>query len=450
MHFHRHFHENPPASVRKLLKRLGTVDHKTAVWNTFADSDLTGVNDDDCAILPRILPASYLSEIRRTVKEITTFAMRLLSLPENEIRAIVPHGPIRDFLIDELEILRFRSGRITGSFRFDMAVVGEPKRGNPPKLLETNEIGFDGLARSSYIQKSILSLVPELRKKVIALDTAKAEVRNMLRLGRNISRIQYDTYNWDEEYLLKTATAMGVSIELISPIQFGYEIDDDCPLLQKKKVSVSNRRVRIGGDGWPDAIQLSFAFELEDYKRGRRLYRDLVRSKTPQYGPFLTGLVAAKMILVLLNDKALRKKLLGSSRTLENAILPAYPIEECFEETSRNANNSVIKHTDGFGGQQVFVGSEIIRQLHKIKKHSRSEWVSQERTYLNTITVNGILSRPKRVISDLGVFVQYDWSSNSFKNFEIGGFITRATNRSLKVNVSGGGIQVPVMFLRGQ
>ena len=67
---------------------------------------------------------------------------------------------------------------------------------------------------------------------------------------------------------------------------------------------------------------------------------------------------------------------------------------------------------------------------------------------MNTIDVNGILSRPRRVIADLGVFVQYDWTHNRFLNFEVGGFITRATNRSYKVNVSGGGIQVPVMFSR--
>jgi hypothetical protein len=66
------------------------------------------------------------------------------------------------------------------------------------------------------------------------------------------------------------------------------------------------------------------------------------------------------------------------------------------------------------------------------------------------LNMQGLMSRHKRMISDIGVFVQYDWSKGKFQNFEVGGFITRATNRSLKVNVSGGGIQVPVMFHRGK
>ena len=55
----------------------------------------------------------------RSAYLITKFCLKLLSLPEKEIRAIVPQGPIRDHLLDELEVLRFRRGRITGSFRFE-------------------------------------------------------------------------------------------------------------------------------------------------------------------------------------------------------------------------------------------------------------------------------------------------------------------------------------------
>jgi len=64
--------------------------------------------------------------------------------------------------------------------------------------------------------------------------------------------------------------------------------------------------------------------------------------------------------------------------------------------------------------------------------------------------VDGILSRPRRVIADLGVYLNYDWNGRKFTHLTVGGFITRATNRSLKVNVSGGGIQVPVMFDRSK
>ncbi|MES2964197.1 MAG: hypothetical protein V4760_09930 [Bdellovibrionota bacterium] len=443
-----HHLEQTPARLKKLFAKYDNADHKTAVWNHFVDAPLTDVTGADCAILPRVLPASYLPVIKKTAKDITTFALRLLSLPADEIKAIVPRGPIRDFLIEELGVLRHRNGRITGSFRFDMAIVGDPSSVNPPKLLEINEIGFDGLARSSFIQDSMFRLIPELRSRVFALDTASAEIRNMSRLGRKIARIQYDSYNWDEEHLIAVGREHGVDVSLISPSQFRLHVDnDEFPLLKKTEVKSRAGRVTIDG-AKPDAVQLSFAFELEDYLAGRNLYADIVRSKTPQYGPFLSGLVAAKMILVLLDDPALRKKFLGSSRKLGSAILDAFPLKGNVERTLEGFDKFVLKHTDGYGGNQVFMGREIPRNLKKIKPRNEYEWVVQERTNLNLLAVNGILSRPRKVISDLGVFVHYDWSRGSFQNFEVGGFITRATNKSWRVNVSGGGIQVPVMFLK--
>jgi hypothetical protein len=39
-----------------------------------------------------------------------------------------------------------------------MAIVGESIRGNPPKLLEINEIGFGGISRTTYLQNTMVSL----------------------------------------------------------------------------------------------------------------------------------------------------------------------------------------------------------------------------------------------------------------------------------------------------
>lgn len=450
MRFKEHFHETPLPALKKIENRYDSEAHETAVWNAFVDSDLTGINDDDCALFPRVLPASYLPSIRRTAHDITLFALRLLSLPQNEIKAIIPHGPIRDFLIEELEVLRFHPRRLTGSFRFDMAIVGEPERGNPPKLLEINEMGFDGLARSSFIQQTYFDLMPELKKHAFALDTAKAEIENMMRLGHTLARFQYDCYNWDEEVLLRRGTKLGADIKLVSPAQYGYKIDSDYPLLLQKPVSVKRGRIQIGDDIKPDAVQMSIAFKLADYKKAPSLYRDLVRAKTPQYAPFITGLVASKMILVLLSDAHLRKKLLGSAKKIELAILPATPLDGYVDEARANWNERVLKHVDGLGGEQVYMGDDLLKRLQRIRRHERAHYIVQERTRLNVLTVRGILSKPRQVISDLGVFVQYDWAKGEFKNFGVGGIITRATNRSFKVNVSGGGIQVPVMFARGK
>ena len=447
MDFINYYHEQPSKKLQKILKKYNNGGHKTAVWNAFVDSNLSDITDDDFSALPRLLPESYLPVIHKTAKDVTTFCLRLLSLPA-EIKAIIPRGPIRDFLIDELEVLRHRHKRMTGSFRYDMAIVGPPTSEDSLQLLEINEIGFDGLARSSFFQKTLLNLIPELKKNVIALDTAAAEVRNMRRLGSQIARVQYDCYNWDEEYLLQTAERMGSKVHLVTPRQFGCEIDEDFPLLKEVPFTFKNGRVQIG-DLKPDALNMSFAFALEDYKDGKKFYAQTVRSKTPQYGPFITGLVASKTILMLLADPMLRRKLMGSSSRLAKNILPAFSLFGNVDHVKSNFEDLVIKHTDGCGGSQVFMDKELLKTVKKLRPKEHHEWVLQQKTLLNSIDVNGILSRPKRAISDLGVFVHYDWENGKYRHFEMGGLMSRATNKSLKVNVSGGGLQVAVMLERG-
>lgn len=451
MNLKNYYHELPSSSLQKILKQYDNADHKTDVWNTFVDSELEGITDDDFSIYPRVIPASYFSVIERTCKDITTFLLKLLSLPPAEMKAIIPPGPMRNYLINEIEILRLRPNRLIGSFRFDMAIVGEPTKNNPPQLLEVNEIGFDGLARSTYFQKTLLDLIPDLKTKVTILDTARAEVSNMLRLGKDIVRLQYDCYNWDEVYLKQTADQMNCNLHLVSPTQYKCKIDKkDYPLLSHVPFNFKNNKVIVGDNLRPDAFNMSFALAIEDLKIGRKLYGDMIRSTTPQYGPLITNLVASKTILILLNDPGLRKKFLGSSRILQDAILPAFSLEQNAQYTHSHAANLVIKHTDGFGGEQVFMGAELQKWIKKIPKNRQHEWVVQKKTFLNSIDVNGILSRPKKVISDLGVFIQYDWENGKFSHFEVGGLMCRATNKSLKVNVSGGGLQVAVMLENGK
>jgi hypothetical protein len=446
MIYRNYFFESPMQSTNRILQKYNNYDHKVAVWNAFIESELEGVNDDDFSIIPRLIPASYFPVIEKTAKDITKFLLKILSLPEAEIKAILPQGPIRNFLIDELKVLKYKKERITGSFRFDMAIVGPPDKNHPPQLLEVNEIGFDGLARSTFFQNTLLSLMPELKNRVMALDTARAEVKNMNRLGKDIARIQYDCYNWDEEYLKMTADKMGSHLHLVSPSQFRTQIDEDFPLLINKPFSFPEGYVRIGKDLYPDAMNMSFAFTLDDLKRDQELYEKLVKSKTPQYGPLITGLIAPKSILVLLADAQLRNKLLGSSNILKDAILPAYMLDGKTDLVRSTVHQCVLKHTDGFGGEQVYMDQHLLKKLNKIPKAQEHEWVIQKKTKLNLIDVNGMLSRKKRCISDLGVFVQYDWVNGEFKNFEVGGLMCRATNKSLKVNVSGGGLQVAVML----
>lgn len=446
MNFKNYFHEHPSSQTRRILESYDNQDHKISVWNTFVDCGLDGVSDDDFSILPRLIPGSYFPVIEKTCKEITTFLLKLISLPESEVKAIIPKGPVRDYLINELEVIKHRPNRMTGSFRFDMAIVGKADTQNPPQLLEVNELGFDGLARSTFFQDTMLGLMPELKSKVKALDTARAEVRNMSRLGKNIARLQYDCYNWDEEYLKIIAEKMGKKVHLVSASQYKCKIDKDFPLLEQKPFTFKDGRLKIGKDLYPDAVNMSLAFTTKEFKRDHDLYAQLLRSKTPFYGPLMTTLVASKTILTLLDDAQLRKKLMGQTQYLDKAILPAFLLTGKAQHVLDNAGNYVIKHADGFGGQQVFMDDELIKTVKKVPANKQHEWVVQKKTRLNTVDVNGILSRRKKVISDLGVFVHYDWQDGKFLHFEVGGLMSRATNKGLKVNVSSGGLQVAVML----
>ncbi|MBC8426807.1 hypothetical protein H8E07_22055 [bacterium] len=451
--FDKHYHERMSPDLRKLFARRGVRDLKVALWNAFFDSELTGICDDDCSAVPRILPASYLPTIVGAARDTTEFLLKYLAFPDHRLLALHHSTPVTRYLLNQIGVLDHRPRRLTGSIRYDFAIEGPPRPDNPPKLFEINEIGFDGSGRSSYIQKAILTLFPELRKRVRVLDTARSELRNMSRLGRRLLRLQYDVYNWEDEVNIAEARRQGLEMELVSPEVFGIEMDPDFPLLRRAPISVRRNRLVVGGSSAPpDAVQISYSFELPDYEEGRDLFRSIVRSRTHHYSPFLTGLVAPKSTLLLLDDHDLQEELLGPrrARRLRRSLLPVRLLSDCFDEVKRKYRRLVIKQVDGLGGELVFVGKEILPQLDKIPARQRRDWIVQKRVLPNVIEVDGILSRRRRVMADLGVFVHYDWDGERFRSFRVGGMITRATNRSKKVNVSGGGIQVPVMFDRAR
>lgn len=448
LNFDNHHFEEHPQHIKNFQKYKTQVEnHKTGLWNAFVDSGFPDILEQDCSIYPRVLPGSYLPVINKTAKQITELILKLITLPEDEVKAIFPAGPVRDFLIKELKVLKHRPDRLVGSLRFDMAIVGEPGANNPPKLLEINEIGFDGLARMPFIHDTLFSLMPELRKKYFCLDTSTAEIKNMNRLGKSLARFQTDCYNWDEECLLKRASERKYDLRLITPMIYGFEVDsEEFPALRHEKIQIKDGKIKVGKDWYPESYMVSFALTIEDYINSKNFYSKLIREQVPHYGPFLTGLFGSKSILAILADKDLRRKMLGSAERLSHSILPAQMLTDAREAALLNPEEYVIKYVDGFGGEHVFMDDELVRAIKKVPLHKRNEWVIQKRVNLNAIGIDGFLSKPKKAISDLGVFVQYDWSNGKFNHFEVGGFLSRATNTSLKVNISSGGSQVGVMF----
>lgn len=448
--FKNHYHEQSPKHLQNFMKsKIEVHNHKTNLWNAFADSGLSDILDQDCSIYPRVLPGDYLPVINKTAKQITEMILKLITLPEAEVQAIFPEGPVRDFLIKELKVLKHRPDRLVGSLRFDMAIVGEPTLNNPPKLLEINEIGFDGLARMPFIHETLYSLMPELRKKYFSLDTSTAEIKNMKRLGNSLARFQTDCYNWDEECLMRRAKERKYDLRMVTPAQFGLDIDTEYyPQLKEEKIQIKDGKIKVGDNWYPESYMVSFALTIEDYIEQKAFYSKLVKEQVPHYGPFLTGLFASKSILPILADPHLRLKMLGSSHKLSQSILPAQMLTGGRGEALANPDQYVIKYTDGFGGQQVFLDDELVKNIKKIPAKKMHEWVLQKRVNINTINIDGFLSHPKKAISDLGVFVQYDWSNGKFNHFEVGGFLSRATSTSYKVNISSGGSQVGVMFTK--
>jgi hypothetical protein len=440
-------HYNESKKWRWKLTPKQSKDLKIDLWNSFIESDLPGINDDDCSVLPRILPLSYFKTIEKSAHEICQAIFRLITLPEAEVLAIFPPGPMRDELIQNLKVLKHRPDRLIGSLRFDMAVVGEPTAKNPPKLLEINEIGYDGLSRYPYIQETMFRLRPKFQSHFKSFNTSEAEIKNMRRMGSSLARFQQEDYNWDEQLLWQTAQRKKFDLRLISPAQFRCTVDlEDNPLMTKASVKIKDHRLHIQ-DWQPDSYMISFALEPSDFHRAPDFYAQLVAKKVPQYAPFLTGLFASKAILAILSDPIIKNRFL-SDCDLSNSILPAQMAPVSRSLALQCPGDFVIKHVDGYGGEQVFMDQELTRTLKKLPKNEWHEWVVQKRIRMNTIDIDGMLSRPRTTIADLGVFVQYDWSQGRFNHFEVGGFLSRATNTSWKVNVSSGGAQVGVIFDR--
>lgn len=443
-----HFHETLSTPLRRLFEKRTSHDLKIALWNAFVDSGLTEICDDDCSALPHILPLSYLPAITSLCRDLTEFLMKFLSFPREELERLLIPTPITDYLIHQLGALDHRKRRMVGSLRYDFALEGKPSPNNQPKLLEINDIGFDGVGRSSFMQETLFSLFPELRKKVRAFDTAHSEVETMRRLGRKILRVQYGLYNWEEEVVAHKANARGVHLMMVTPQEFHIPVDD-LPLLSCEHIDVKKRKLVVGKDQRAvDAAQIGFSLELEDLREGKNLFRKIIAADTPMFSPLLTALIAPKSTLVTLCNETLQRALLGKARArrMKACLIPAWLLSGKTEDLKRRYQSRVIKHVDGMGGEQVFLGKDALKKLHSIARARLCEWVVQERVKLNTIDVDGFLSRPRRVISDVSAYVHYDWNGKRLTHFKVGGFITRATNRSLKVNVSGGGIQVPVMF----
>jgi hypothetical protein len=121
-------------------------------------------------------------------------------------------------------------------------------------------------------------------------------------------------------------------------------------------------------------MNMSFAFTLSDLKRDQAIYKKLIQSKTPQYGPLITSLVASKAMLILFSDEGLRRKLLGSSEKLKKSILPAFSLEGNVDRVRSHYHDLVIKHTDGFGGEQVFMDGELLKQLVGYAKENSAQY----------------------------------------------------------------------------
>lgn len=442
-----HYLEQDTPEIKKLRKSSRRVSKlKKDMFATFQDSKLPEILDADCAIFPRVLPASYFKTIEKTSREICTAVMKLISLPEKEVKAIFPKGPNRDYLINELKILKYRNSRVCGSLRFDMAIVGEPTANNPPKLLEINEIGFDGLARFPFIHDVLFKIAPELRKKYFVFDTTTAEIKNMRRFGQSLVRLQPESYNWDEILLHRRAQEMKFDLRLISPTQYGYDINQKkFPLMGVEKLKVKNGKLQFG-QWMPDSLMMSFALNEEDFIENHDMYAQIIRQKVKHYGPLITSLFASKAILAILADPMIRRMTLGSESILQDSILPARMLPDSRELALTYPNEYVIKHVDGFGGEQVFMDQQLKNTIYRMHPKKVHEWVLQERVKMNILNLDSFLAKPRKTIADIGVFCMYDWHRDHFKHFEVGGFISRATNTSWKVNVSSGGAQVGVMF----
>ncbi len=96
----------------------------------------------------------------------------------------------------------------------------------------------------------------------------------------------------------------------------------------------------------------------------------------------------------------------------------------------------------------VFFDDEIVEQI-KAPGFDRTDWCLQRRIRLNTIDVDPVPNGPRKGISDLAVYVCFDYDptrlvNKRLRDFYIASLFTRCSGDNLRVNVSRGGCVVPV------
>ncbi|MBU4484327.1 hypothetical protein KKA47_02785 [bacterium] len=400
----------------------------------------------DISVIPRFIPQDYWHIVEKSCTALTELILKMLSLPPKEIQKFLIPTPITNFLIKELGVLKQHNKRLTGGLRYDFAIEGKLSPDNPPKLLEVNEIGVDGMSRATHICETILKLHPKLSDYIVPKSPSDEEIKNLSRLGKNILRIQYNLYNWEEQVLHSKANGI-IDLTMVSPARFKLPISKRCTLLNKSRIYTKNGALHAGcRDKAFNGYMVSYALEYSDYLEAKNLFKTLVKSRAKNYNPFITGLMGPKSSLITL--RTFKDAFLNGvdSRLLDKVIPETFLLHEITHEVTKRPQDFVLKEIDGLGGEGVYIGRDILKKLRKIKDPKR--WVVQEIVKLNTIDVDGILSRRKKVIADLGVYVHYDWANGKLSHLSVSGAITRASNKSRKVNVNLGGLQVPVMILK--
>ncbi len=452
--FEDHYIERPPKWLERIYRR--TLPRKKDFENLLLEYDVTGIEGVlPFSFLPRVMPCVYLDEIRQSTRTVTKFILNFLY--DNEKNPSLEKSKFGEFVIKQLGVLDSLPERLIGGARYDLAVEGNPEKGNPPKLIEVNCIDYGGIAEVTYGEKALIETVPELKEHIFENNGVLDDLIQRIRMCGNSFMLIADKNSesaGEHRIIIKKAEEQGLK---------GYLIEDDEFVQKLKNSEISFRDGNIqfldktGRWNEVESLYLRSFSEPESMMNNLFAVEAYVEAGCKIVDGYYNCLLENKGLMCVLNDKSAQKKYLApEEQLLLQKIVPKTGLlsDNGFREEVRcdanYAEQFVLKKLDEHHGNGVYVGRDMVPILDKIT--NPEEWCIQEMCKFNRVPYDSIKGTRRLGIADFAVYVSYVWNGKEKKLVEhnVLGFLVRASSENQKVNMSLGGAAVPTFIERGQ
>ena len=440
--FDNHYHEEIPAEVREVLSKETKSTGKHRLKSCLLARNITSFIP--VSYLPRVLPKGYDATVEKACRLIVEMAFEsaygnqeALDLPGNS------HELIHDY-----HVFRNMPQRAVGTCRLDFAVSGIPTEENPPKLLEINCIDYAGTGWGPSSSLAMLEAIPGLEDIVSFRNAREGMAKNMAQLGKKMLFLSAG----DNTYLDYTNFAKSMK-------EAGFEVkhlcdDDFVAMNDEGLVRMSENGIDIkDGQGWShhDFIYPRCFGTLGEIWDADDVIHAIIDRNVPIYDNLFALVLENKAAHGIFHEHAKTFMSEADRQFAEKVILPSVNLDRKTKNMLlKSPQGKVLKHSDGHMGETVYINDAIIHALPQIKR--LKGWTIQDFVSLNTADIEPTYyGAQSRALVDLSVYVSYEFDSKKpagkrLETCSMSGAICRASPWNYKVNLSTGGLLVPVFF----